>query len=229
MKNCNPSENQETRCIQPIAGFAALAMAFMLSLAQLAHADQAAEVPQAAGAQAAQATQSEELAPPPVPANLQVPAGNTVFLVGHAVGSQNYICLPSATGFNFTLFTPQATLFNNRNKQLITHYYSPNPFEGGTIRATWQARDTSTVWGQAEYSSSDANFVKPGAIAWLRVKVVGAQEGPSGGDTLTETTYIQRLNTSGGLAPAVGCNSAADVGKQAFVPYTADYYFYTNR
>jgi hypothetical protein len=34
-------------------------------------------------------------------------------------------------------------------------------------------RDTSIVWGQAEYSSSDPNFVKPGAIAWLRVKVVG--------------------------------------------------------
>jgi hypothetical protein len=32
-----------------------------------------------------------------------------------------------------------------------------------------------------------------------------------------------------GLAPAVGCGSAADVGKQAFVPYTADYYFYANR
>ena len=43
---------------------------------------------------------------------------------------------------------------------------------------------------------------------------------------LTTTTFIQRLNTSGGIAPATGCTSPADVGKSAFVPYTTDYYFY---
>jgi hypothetical protein len=207
MKNCNAPENRTTRGMLPIACATALAVAFAVSLAQPARA--------------------EEVTPPPVPVNLQVPPGNTVYFVGHAVGTQNYVCLPSATGFNFTLFTPQATLFNNRDKQLTTHYFSPNPIESGKIRATWQARDTSTVWGLAEFSSSDPNFVQPGAIAWVLLKAVGAQEGPGGGDTLTETTYIQRLNTAGGLAPPVGCNSAADVGKQAFVPYKADYFFYT--
>jgi hypothetical protein len=209
MKNCNAPENQTTRGMLPIACATALAVAFTVSLAQPAHADEAT--------------------PPPVPANIQIPPGNTVFFVGHAVGTQNYICLPSGTGFQFTLFTPQATLFNNRDKQLTTHYFSPNPFEGGKIRATWQARDTSAVWGQVEDSSSDPHFVQPGAIAWLRIKVVGAQEGPAGGDTLKEITFIQRLNTSLGLAPSAGCKSAADVGKQAFVPYTADYFFYTGR
>jgi hypothetical protein len=29
-----------------------------------------------------------------VPANIAVPAGNKLFLIGHAVGTQNYICLP---------------------------------------------------------------------------------------------------------------------------------------
>jgi hypothetical protein len=152
--------------------------------------------------------------------------------VGHAVGTQNYSCLPSGTGFKFVLFTPEATLFDHAGKQATTHYFSPNPFEGGTIRATWRnSRDTSTVWGAAgpNDSSSDPNFVAPGAIAWVRLTVAGAQEGPSGGDSLTETTFIQRLNTSGGLAPSTGCGSVADVGKQAFVPYTADYFFYTNR
>jgi hypothetical protein len=146
--------------------------------------------------------------------------------VGHAVGTQNYVCLPSSTGFTFTLFTPQATLFGNHDKQLATHYFSPSPFEAGKTRATWQARDTSSVWGLVEDTSSDPHFVQPGAIAWLRLKIVGAKEGPSGGDTLMEATYVQRLNTTGGLAPSVGCGSAADVGKQAFVPYTADYFFY---
>ena len=74
-------------------------------------------------------------------------------------------------------------------------------------------------------SSSDPAFVAPGAIAWLLVTVVGAEDGPTG-DKLLETTFIQRLNTSGGVAPSTGCTSLADIGHQAFVPYTADYFFY---
>jgi len=43
---------------------------------------------------------------------------------------------------------------------------------------------------------------------------------------MTKTTFVQRLNTNGGSAPADGCSVAADVGKQTLVPYTADYYFF---
>lgn len=86
---------------------------------------------------------------PPVPANLVVPPGNKVFLMGFASGTQNYICLPSATassGFAWTFFGPQATLFDDDMKQIITHFLSPNPDENGTPRATWQhSRDTSAV------------------------------------------------------------------------------------
>jgi hypothetical protein len=144
----------------------------------------------------------------------------------------NYVCLPSGTGFKFTLFTPEATPFNENGKQIITHYFSPNPDEAGkVVRATWQSRDTSTVWGSVgpDDSSSDPAFVKPGAIAWLKVTVVGNEEGPSGGDRLTETTFIQRLNTNGGLAPSTGCTSLSDVGHEEFVPYTADYFFYKEK
>jgi hypothetical protein len=101
---------------------------------------------------------ADHVTPPPVPANIQVPAGNTAFLEGHAVGTQNYICLPCpnastpptmvcpASGFAWILFTPQATLFNDADKQVTTHFFSPNPFENDTVRATWQhSRDTSTV------------------------------------------------------------------------------------
>lgn len=181
----------------------------------------------ASAATAQEDQESSTIRPPRVPANIQVPAGNKVFLVGHAVGTQNYVCLPSGTGFNFVLFTPQATLFSDHDKQVVTHFFSPNPFEGGTIRATWQhSRDTSTVWGETIQSSSDPNFVAPGAIPWLLLQRVGAKDGPSGGDTLTATTFIQRLNTSGGVAPSTGCSSSTNVGNQAFVPYTADYFFY---
>ena len=180
-------------------------------------------------AQALAAQESFAITVPPVPDDIKVPAGNKVFLVGHAVGTQNYVCLPSGKDFKFTLFTPQATLFSDDGRQLMTHYFSSNPFEGGTIRATWQdSRDTSTVWAQATHSSSDPTFVASRAIAWVLLQRVGSQDGPDGGDTLTGTTFVQRLNTSGGVAPSTGCKTSNDVGHQAFAPYTADYFFYTN-
>jgi hypothetical protein len=207
MTNCNAAENQTTRRILLIACATGLAATFTASLPQSAHADR--------------------VTPPPVPSNIQVPAGNKAFLQGHAVGTQDYICLPSASGFAWTFFGPQATLFDDKQKQVITHFLSPNPSEGGTARATWRhSRDTSTVWASATASSSDPAFVAPDAIPWLLLQVVGAQDGPTGGHKLTATTFIQRLNTSGGIVPATGCTSSTDVGKKAFVPYTADYFFY---
>jgi len=209
-------ENQITRRVPPIAWATALAVAFTVLLPQPALA--------------------KRVTPPPVPANLTVPEGNTAFLVGHAIGTQNYVCLPSGAGFAYALFTPEATLFDKHGKQIITHFFSPNlapsdPTEiAGTIRATWQdSDDTSTVWGKVLESAShasDPDFVAAGAIAWLKVAVVGFKNGPRDGDALSDTTFIQRLNTSGGVAPA-DCTSPADVGKQKFVPYTADYFFYS--
>lgn len=40
---------------------------------------------------------------------------------------------------------------------------------------------------------------------------------------------IQRINTTGGAAPASGCEGPSDLGKQARVAYTADYFFYAPR
>jgi len=175
----------------------------------------------------AHAAEADDVIPPAVPSTLQPPAGQIAFLIGHASGTQNYSCLPSATGFVWTLFGPQATLFNDGADQLITHFLSANPIENGTARATWQhSRDTSTVWAVASATSSDANFVAPGAIPWLLLRVTGAQYGPSLGDKLVRTKSIQRVNTAGGIAPAAGCSAPSDVGKKALVPYTADYVFY---
>jgi len=169
------------------------------------------------------------LTPPPVPAALEVPAGHRPFLQGHATGTQNYLCLPNKAGPGvvWTLFGPQATLFDDDARQIITHFLSPNPDEDGTARATWQhSRDTSTIWAMKIADSSDGDFVKPGAIPWLLLKVVGADRGPTGGHRLTATVYLQRVHTSGGTAPSTDCTRAKDVGNQAFVPYTADYVFY---
>ena len=182
------------------------------------------------------AAYAEDITVPPVPGNLNVDEGNEVFLVGHGVGTQNYVCLPSAasaSGFAFSLFTPEATLFNKEGKQLITHFFSPNsdptvtPPEAGTIRVTWEdSHDSSRVWAMLLEQSTEAPFVQQDAVAWLKLQTVGTDAGTLGSGLLTQVTFIQRLNTAGGLAPKSGCSTAQDVGRKVFVPYSADYFFY---
>jgi hypothetical protein len=217
MRNWNMLQNWITRRSLLVACSTALAVGFTVSLPQPAHA--------------------AHVTPPDVPPAIQVEPGNRAFLEGHGVGTQNYICLPCPnpstpaaacpddSGFAWLLFTPEATLFNDHGKQLTTHFFSPNPAEDGTIRATWQdSRDSSIVWGGRAIQAP----VSPDAIAWLLLPMAGTQEGPTGGDTLTKTSFIQRVNTAGGLAPSDGCSRLEDVGAKAFRPYTADYFFYTN-
>jgi Protein of unknown function (DUF3455) len=183
---------------------------------------------------------------PPVPATLRPPAGNKVYRQGHAMGTQNYICMlcpnaitPAAacpaSGFAWAFFAPQATLFDvedGGDEQIITHFLSPNPGEGGKPRPAWQhSRDTSVVWANNStppaQSSTDPEFVAAGAVSWLLLPMAETQVGPTGGGKLTKTTYIQRLNTAGGIAPAAGtCAAAGDAGKKALVDYSADYFFY---
>jgi hypothetical protein len=168
---------------------------------------------------------------PPVPANLEVPQGNEVFLHGRAVGTQNYVCLSTPTGMRWQFLAPQATLFvsifGDLQQQITTHFLSANPAENGLSRPTWmQSFDSSQVWGKAAASSTDPNYVAPNSIPWLLVQAVGTAVGPTGGSLLTRTTYIQRVNTAGGVAPATGCSQPTEVGAYVLVPYTTDYFFY---
>ena len=64
-----------------------------------------------------------------------------------------------------------------------------------------------------------------------KMRVIGSDEGPAGGKSLTKTTFVQRLNTKGGSAPAnpvTGCLVSTDVGHHVLVPYSADYFFLRN-
>ena len=47
----------------------------------------------------------------------------------------------------------------------------------------------------------------------------------AGKGIMSDVTFIQRLETVGGLAPTDGCD-ASQVGVVARVPYTATYFFY---
>ena len=68
-----------------------------------------------------------QVIPPLVPQNIEVDYGNTAFLIGHATGTQNYICVVTNGGFAWTFFGPQATLFGDDDQQLTTHFLSSNP------------------------------------------------------------------------------------------------------
>lgn len=207
MKNYNTKEQQTTRRTALTACVAALGIAFTIALPGAAHA--------------------QSVIPPTVPADLEVPAHNEAFLLGRGVGTQNYECQPSDSigHVAWTLFTPQATLFSDEKDQLITHFASPNPVEGNVVRVTWQdSRDTSTVWARAIASVADPTG--SGAIPWVLLQAVGTAAGPNGGNTLSRTTFIQRVNTVGGSAPATGCRLPTDIGRKAFVAYKADYFFY---
>jgi len=190
--------------------------------------------------------EAQEIPHPTTADIITPPPGNVAFLVGHAFGTQGYVCLPAAPGGSTASWTinaarPEATLFasfSGQDFQIITHFLSPdtnpnqnapNPLAFGN--ATWQSSfDSSKVWAQTVHSivaGTDASCPNTGAIACLLLQSIGSLDGPQHGRTLSQSTFIQRLNTKGGSAPAEGCSEAGDVGKQTLVPYTADYYFYT--
>jgi len=168
----------------------------------------------------------------------------SAFLVGRAEGTQGYICLPTTPGASTASWTvkgarPEATLFSaiGLDFQIITHFLSPNTNPNDDVpkplpfgNATWQSSfDSSKVWAQASSSipaGSDSTCPNAGSIACLLLETVGAEQGPTGGNFLSKTSFIQRLNTNGGSAPTDGCATAGDVGNQRLVPYTADYVFF---
>ena len=134
-----------------------------------------------------------------------------LFLVAHATGVQKYTCQSNGTW----LFTdPEATLFKTTgaSKPIGTHFLN-----FATGRPVWQLNDGSSVEAARTQSASGGT----GNIPWLLLQAMVTTAG-SGGDRLAGTTWVQRLNTSGGLAPAGTCTPDDRVA----VPYTADYFFW---
>ena len=196
----------------------------------------------ALGAAAQAQTLDFGLTSPVTPALITPQVGNSAFLLGRAAGTQGYVCLPTTTGASWTVNNPrpEATLFAGFLKpdiQIITHFLSPNTHPNGIApvpfgSATWQSSlDSSKVWAQVfngamVQAGTHPSCPNSGSIACLLLTTVGTQDGPTGGKFMDQVTFIQRLNTKGGSAPADGCSVAGDVGKQVLVPYTADYWFF---
>ena len=140
---------------------------------------------------------------PEVPAGLQVPEGNRVEFHAYAVGVQIY----QWNGTAWAFVAPEAVLFADAgaNGEVAIHYAGP----------TWESNSGSKVVGARVAGAT----VDPTAIPWLLLQAK-TTEGPG---IFARTTYIQRVNTTGGIAPATAGSS---VGQLARVPYTAEYYFY---
>lgn len=162
---------------------------------------------------AAALSQVADAAPPEpvVPTTIQVGAGNKVFLVGHAVGVQIYSCNAAGGAFSWGLVAPRANLYDDHGKLIVKHYGGP----------TWRAKDGSTLVGRREQQVT----VDATAIPWLLLSRASATAGEDG-DRLVGTTFVQRIATKGGLAPAAAQCDATTAGDEVEVPYTADYYFW---
>jgi hypothetical protein len=97
------------------------------------------------GIPAAAAAPKKDIVVPPVPANLVVPVGNSVYRVGHAIGTQDYVCLPfpttapscTASGFVWTFFGPRGDLTDDDDEQIITHLAQSGRYQHAAP-STWQ-------------------------------------------------------------------------------------------
>ena|SRR5882724_266469 len=149
-----------------------------------------------------------------IPEPLQAPAAQVLSSQLRATGVQIYECRPSkndASRFEWQFRAPEADLFDHGGKPVGKHYAGP----------TWEANDGSKVVG--EVVARD-NGPDPAAIPWLLLRAISA----AGKGIFGQTQSIQRLHTVGGKAPSDGCSQAQN-GKEARVPYKADYHFYMAR
>jgi hypothetical protein len=141
--------------------------------------------------------------PAPVCDRINVPEGNRLSSHVYAIGVQIY----RWTGTNWAFVGPDATLYADQcyETEVGIHYGGP----------AWEANDGSKVLG----ARMDDCTPYRGAIPWLLLRATPLSD--SG--RFARVTFIQRVNTIGGTAPA---QAGAFIGDEARVPYTTEYYFY---
>ncbi len=146
---------------------------------------------------------------PDVPAALRPPAGQAVYLEAFASGVQIYECSQKGdSAYEWTFKAPEASLASRSGQPIGKHYAGP----------TWESTDGSTVVGEIKAKDPGPTA---SAIPWLLL----AAKTNGGAGVFGGAKSIQRLSTTGGLAPADAC-TAANIHQSARVPYTAVYYFY---
>jgi hypothetical protein len=151
---------------------------------------------------------------PEVPDALMVTPAEEVAVSMFAEGVQIYQCKASANDaakYEWAFVAPEAVLYDSAHNEMGKHYAGP----------TWEANDGSKVIGEV---LARADAPTAGAIPWLLLNAKSTEGEGAFGDV----TSIQRVETTGGQAPAAGCDQAHD-SEEVQVPYTAIYHFYTSR
>lgn len=149
-----------------------------------------------------------------VPEKLKPGSNESIVMIVPAKGVQIYECRAKKDqvgGYEWAFVAPEADLFDARGNRIGRHYAGPH----------WESTDGSRILGTLK-ERADAPVAD--AIPWLLLAAKSV--GPDG--TFSKVTSIQRVNTVGGVAPAVGCSQAA-AGTPARINYTADYYFFTTK
>jgi len=165
---------------------------------------------------------------PGVDPTIAVPdGGGSLILHVQGVGTQDYKCtatvnvddagLDAGITYSWVFAGPEATLDDCMGNPVGSHFAS----EGGPGQPEWMTTgDNSFV-----IAKKVNNGVTPDGgmtIPWLLLKAfINADAG-----TLSKVTYVQRLDTDGGLSPANSTCGATNIGMVQKVPYTADYYFF---
>ena len=146
-----------------------------------------------------------------LPAAVQVPAGHRVAMETVGVGQITYECREKANmagQFEWVFAGPEAVL-QDRKGRAIGRYFGPP--------ATWALNDGSALTGTQV-------AVAPAGAASIPLQLVKANPA-TGSGALVGVTHIQRVDTRGGVAPAMPCGMA-DKGKREVVKYQADYIFW---
>jgi hypothetical protein len=146
-----------------------------------------------------------------IPTNLTPPASSVLIFELKAQGVQIYACEADPNDpstFVWTFKAPEAELLNARGDVVGHHFAGP----------TWQGQDGSAVVG-AVLERADAPV--PDAIPWLLLEAMDH----AGSGVFSTITHIQRLDTSGGVAPSEGCDEAHS-GAETRQPYEATYAFF---
>jgi hypothetical protein len=152
-----------------------------------------------------------------VPASLAAPAGERKAFEHFARGVQIYRCTAgTAAGAmpSWAFVAPQAELFANAASNTVLGTHGDGPF--------WQGTDGSRVQGQVKARADAPASSAGGAIPWLLLAT--APNAVPG--LMAPVSSIQRVSTVAGVVPAQGCTGAADLGKEARVPYTAVYVYF---
>ena len=132
-----------------------------------------------------------------LPEPVRVPAGQKMRMMATGVGDLSYECRAKkdmAGQYEWVFVGPVANLMSSDRKTVGKYYAGP----------TWESTDGSKITGKQV-------AVAPGGSGNIPLQLVKTDPAMGAG-AMNGVTYIQRLNTKGGVAPTTACD-AAGMGK----------------